>query len=40
MSRGLIGTGICLTKEKNDISTSLVELKSLENVGISAIFAT
>ena len=32
MSGGLIGTGICLTKEKNDISTSLAEQKTLEKV--------
>ena len=32
MSGGLIGTGICLTKEKNDISTRLVGHKSLEKV--------
>lgn len=28
----LIGTGICLTKEKNEISTSLAEQKALEKV--------
>lgn len=32
MNRDLKGTGICLTKEKNDISTRLVGHKSLEKV--------
>ena len=32
MNRDLKGTGICLTEEKNEISTSLVEQITLENV--------
>lgn len=32
MNRDLKGTGICLTEEKNEISTRLVGQKSLEKV--------
>ncbi len=32
MNRDLKGTGICLTEEKNEISTSLAEQITLENV--------